>query len=496
MRFANIEGSTGYSGAADTAGQMAPATLQHTGETMLALIRYFGDRPLAGIGSADRVHFALPWVGQLHYSVGHVWAITRLVCFMLFLACCMAVKHQRMELRLLLAGAMAYLILTLVLAVAAISLWKGFPGLHAHYSPIATGAGARDRWYFLAYITLGVALFMELQRILHKTIGSAATALGALLVLALALVAASWAAPGASYLLAWPMIGALLAYGMLQVPRVAALPHALRIAILVAGMAPAVLLFAPLLQQVCTLFTPERSGVLMLALSAMLGLGTTLMAALRRRFVAPLLLIVCTGAVMTAERTRQYEADLARPNRMTYLNDAYSWKAWWVLPAEPLDAWARPFFAGARYGPRELREVPGMTRAEQWVARAPGHKVAYPDIAVLKDDDDGATRRIVFTLRSRNKAPTILLRVEGADTLASRLDGKAITDRRARRWAMSLHGTGATEHRFELDLSSDSIARVYIQERIPGLPDSAGGARPAHTPLTAMTVSSDMLVFR
>jgi hypothetical protein len=495
MRFANIEGSTGSTGGADLPGRVAHGTLQHAGETMLALTRHFGNLPLAHIGSPDEVHFELPLVGQVQYTVEHVWSLTRLVCFMFLLACCMAVKHMDMELRMLVAGALSFLMLALALAATAISLWKGLPGLHAGYNPIATGAGARDRWYFLAYVTLGIALFIELQRILHKTIGTPATTLGALLVLVLALVAGSWAVPGATYLLAWPMITTLLAYGLLQIPRVAALPNALRIAILVAGMAPAILLFAPLLQQVSTLFTAERSALLMVALSAMLGLGTTLFAAMRRRFVAPLMLMVCVGAVLTAGRTRQHDAEMATPNRMTYLNDAYSWKAWWVMPAEPLDSWSRPFFAGAN-GPREMREIHGMTRMEQWVARAPRHKITYPDIVVLKDDNDGARRRIMFTLRSRNKAPTIALRVEGADTLESRLDGKVLTNQSASAWSLNLHGTGASEHKFELDLSPGSIARVYIEERIPGLPDGTGGARPAHTPLTEMTVSSDMLVFR
>ncbi|MES2015304.1 MAG: M28 family peptidase [Pseudomonadota bacterium] len=496
MRFANIEGSTGYRASFDVAAQVAPATLQHAGETMLALTRHFGNRPLADIASADQVYFTLPLVGQVHYTVKHVWALTRLVCLMFLLACCLAVKHMDMTGRALLTGAMAFLLLAFALALAALSLWKGLPGLHAGYNPIASGAGARDHWYVLAYVTLGVALFIELQRLLHKAIGSPATTLGALLVLVAALVAASWAAPGASYLLAWPLIATLLAYGLLHAPAVAALPHALRVALLVAGMTPAVLLVAPLLQQVATLFTAERSALLMLLLAAMLGMGSTLLAATRRRFVAPLLLLACVGAVVTAQGTRQYDADMARPNRMTYLNDATSWKAWWVMPAEPLDAWSRPFFAEAKLGPRELREVVGMTRAEQWVARAPARKVAYPDIVVLKDDTGGGRRQVVFTLRSQNDAPTIDVRVEGADTLAARLDGKLLTERLARTWKLSLHGTGSAIHTVELDLSPDTIARVYVEERIPGLPGGLGGARPAHTPLTEMTVSSDMLVFR
>ena len=496
MRFSNIEGSIGYSARADVAGRVAQGTMQHMGETMLALTRHFGNLPLAHIASPDEVHFELPFVGQVQYTVDHVWTLTRLVCFMFFLACCLAFKHMEMEPRMLVAGAMSFLLLALALAVTAISVWKGFPGLHQGYHPISLGAGARDRWYFLAYVTLGTALFIELQRIVHKTIGTPATTLGALLVLVLALVAGSWFAPGASYLLAWPMISTLLAWGLLQVPRVAALPQALRVAILLMGMAPAVLLFAPLLQQISTLFTAQRSAMLMLALSAMLGLGTTLFAATRRRFVAPLLLVACAASLTAAAGTVDADAELARPNRMTYLNDAYSWKAWWVLPAESLDAWAKPFFVSAHHGPRELREVYGATREEQWVARAPNNKIAYPDIVVLKDDDDGTRRKIMFTLRSKNKAPTIELRVEGADTLGSRMDGKILTDKTASVWSMSLHGTGTDGHKFELDLAPGSIARIYIKERIPGLPDRIGGERPSHTPLTEMTVSSDMLVFR
>jgi hypothetical protein len=470
MRFANIEGSSGYNGAFDAPGRVAQGTLQHAGDTMLALTRHFGNLPLAGIASTDRVHFALPLVGQVQYTTDTVWAVTRLVCFMLFLACCIAVRHMDMQLRMLGAGAMAFVLLALALAITAIALWNGFPSLHQGYNPLASGAGARDRWYFLAYVTLGIALFIELQRLLHKTIGTPATTLGVMLVLVLVLVLASWAMPGASYLLAWPMISTLLAYGLLQVPYVAALPNAVRMGILVAGMAPAVVLFAPLLQLVSTLFTPERSAMLMLVLSAMLGLGTTLLGSIRRRFVAPLLMLVCAGALITAGHTRQYDTDMAGANRMSYVNDASSWKAWWVMSGGP--------------------------QHRQWMARAPREIVALPEIVVLKDDDNGTRRTISFTLRSQNNAPAIALRVEGAATLAARLDGAALGGNSAMRWSMNLYGPGASAHTMELELASGSSAQVYIEERIPGLPDSGAPARPGHLPLPGMTVASDMLVFR
>jgi hypothetical protein len=235
--------------------------------------------------------------------------------------------------------------------------------------------------------------------------------------------------------------------------------------------------------------------MLMLVLSAMLGLGTTLLGSIRRRFVAPLLMLACAGALITAAHTRQYDADLAAPTRMSYVNDAHSWKAWWVMPAAPRGAGGRPFVA-ATGGARELPNIYGTPRHLQWVAPAPREKIALPDIVVLKDDDNGTRRKISFTLRSQNKAPAIALRVEGAATLAARLDGSALGGNSAMRWSMNLYGAGGSAHTMELELASGSSARVYIEERIPGLPDNAGGARPDHMALTGMTVASDMLVFR
>lgn len=495
LRFANIEGSTGYSGGLDLPGRLAHGTLQHAGDTMLALVRHFGAVPLADVASADRVHFDLPVVGQVHYSTAHVWAITRLASFIFVVVCCAAVKQSGMELRMLGAGSLVFLVIAGGMATAAVTLWQNIPGLREAYNPMAGGAGARDVWYLLAYLSLGIALFIEAQRRLHKAIGLPATVLGALFLLLLLLATASYFLPGATYLLAWPLMGALLAYGALFVPSVAALPRAARLAILAAGMAPAVILFAPLIRQMVTLFTPQRSALLMLTLAAMLGLGGALLAAVRRRFIAPILLAVCAGALHTASNTVQYDAPTARANRMTYLKDTYSWKAWWLMPAEPLDDWSRPFFADTS-GPREVREVFGMGQEEIWVAPAPRSKVEFPEVVALKDEEVDGRRKIAFSMRSKNNAPTVTVRVEDAYTLEARLDGKVLTDKRAKQWSMTLHGMGGREHLVELDLSRGSIARVYINERIPGLPAEAGAPRPGHTPLTGMTIASDMLVFR
>ncbi|UUZ51200.1 hypothetical protein LP420_17760 [Massilia sp. B-10] len=57
LRFANIEGRPGDRRALDAPARVDPATLQHTGDTMLALVRHFGNRPLSYIADTDDIHF-------------------------------------------------------------------------------------------------------------------------------------------------------------------------------------------------------------------------------------------------------------------------------------------------------------------------------------------------------------------------------------------------------------------------------------------------------
>ena len=449
---------------------LSDSAIQQTGDTMLALTRHFGDMPLARIAAPDHIHFDLPLVGQVHYSTEHVWPLTRLVCLMVAIACCIAVKRSGVPAGTLVKGAMAFSAMAVLLTLVATMLWSGV----AQFS----GSAVRDAWVLLAFIALALAVFIECQRLLRKVIGAAAVMLGALLVMMVLLLAASWLLPGASYLLAWPMTGALLAYAAVQAPPVAAGPSSLRLAILAVGSVPAIVLFAPLLHQMNTLFTFQRSLLLVLTLALVLGLISAPLAALRRRFVAPLLLFVCATSMAVADRaTSEPQASVAAP--VTYLKDATSWKSWWLLPARP-NALGKDMHHG-------LDDGLGMSVSAHLVAQAPPSNVHFPELRALRDDVHGGKRKVVFTVRSKNNAPTIEVRVRGTPTLRATLDDAVLTTRPANAWSATLHGTAGQLHRFELELVAGNTARIFVQERQPGLPT---GAR------SGVTIASDMLVFR
>ncbi|HEX8614093.1 MAG TPA: M28 family peptidase [Telluria sp.] len=235
---------------------------------------------------------------------------------------------------------------------------------------------------------------------------------GALAGMLALLIVISAARPGASYLLAWPLLGMLLGAGALHLPQAAALSRQARGAILAAGTLPAIVLLVPLAASRPPPASQPAAGI-------------------------------------------------------TYLADATTWKSYWLDDA-------------------------GVRAPTQ----APRTGIAFPHVRMLKDDDSPARRRVAFVLASKNAAPTIELRVEGARVLAARLNGRALATRRAGGWTLTLHGMGERRLPIDLELEGGSSVRVSIQESIPGLPADAVPARRIDARRNGRTLATDMLVLR
>jgi hypothetical protein len=331
-------------------------------------------------------------------------------------------------------------------------------------------------------------------------VGHAAAALGPLLVMVILSLLASWKLPGASYMLAWPLMGTLLAYGALYAPFANRLPGYRRALILFAGAAPGVVLIGPLVRHVFAACSPERLNLPMATLALLLGMSTILLTA-QRRFIVRGLAAACVACFAVASSAAPYGAEpIPQPNRMVYLKDATTWKSYWMMPAGPLDGWSRNFFPNA---PRPQVQVDafGYGSPKMWLAPAPRTKIGFPDIVVLKDDDDGARRRVEFTLQAKPSVPFIDVTLSGADALRASVNGRVLTGERTSRWSLSVYGMGSQRLDFRFDLEADKMARVFVHERIPGLPpndmpDRPAGMLPPMTPMTASTILSDTLLFR
>jgi hypothetical protein len=490
LQFAAVEGRLGRF---DTPALLDRATLQHEGDTMLDLVRKSAARPLPrDQRGQDQLYFTLPLLGIVHYPVGMAWAVTRLTCLLLAGVCCVAIGRSRVDPSDIVKGAFGYA-LTAGLPLGALYL----DGLHGNFARLV-GASEDGQRYVELVAALMVALFILLQRGLCQRIGVMACSLGALAWLAATLVFASWVAPGTSYLIAWPVIAAALALGALHAQPVRALPQPARLAVLLAGLAPAVLLMVPAMRDAFSMLTPFRMVLPLWLLAILFGLFVPLFAVAGRRFAVRAFALAGLGLFALPGAASTPPPDPPRPNPLVYYKDMPTWSEWWLARQPVLDGWSRGLFRGQQK-PRRLVDVLGWDSDDVWYARASRTALEFP-YALQLVNDSAPQRHIEFDLTSKNRAPNIELHLFGGKPSRALVNGRELShDDQIRNWSMSLYGMEDQTLHFRFDLVGDPLLAIRVDERIPGVPVQAlDRPLPQDTfiPMTGQTVATDTLWFR
>lgn len=492
LHFATVGGTRGER--LDTTARLDRSSLQHEGDAMLAMAREFSRLPASRTGGAEQVYFSVPGIGVIHYPASLTWTFTRLACLLLAGACLLAFQRARLDGTRLVKATFGFSLIAVALPLLPYYLWLYVPSIHAMYTP---GAGEFGQRYLLAVAVLGLAVFILLQRRLQRAVGAAAAGLGALLFLGVLLVAASWLAPAAAYVLVWPLFAGAAAFALLHSRRVARLPQAARLAILLCGLLPALFIFVPLVRDIYAVTTPHRMNLPFGALAMLLGFAAIVLAAIARRFAVRLLAAGGLGLLTLSSSAGQADAP-PEPNPLIYYKDMPTWRAWWLAPQDLAVAPARRLFPNLEQ-PRRLVDVFGWDSEDLWYAPAGrDDSLAFPRALLLRNDrDDG--RVVEFQLESKNRAPEVQLWIVNAKPKRTRVNGLLLTDTVSRSWSMSLYGLEDTPMLFTFEMAGDPTFVVRVEERIPGLPAQVqppGARGDGYIPMTGMTVSADTLVFR
>ncbi len=479
----------------DTPQRLDPAMLAHSGATMLGLARHFGNEPLARGVQYAHSYFALPLVGSVQHSAYLSWGLALLSCVLLVRGYGRALARADATVAPLVQG---FFGIALILLAARMGLWER----RDHVIALTQAASHEAA---LVFAIMCGCLFVGALYLLRWLAGGVAVFLGAMAWIALVLAGVLLVAPEVAYVLAWPLAAALGAFTALQHAR-GALP---RLAIVAAGCAPAAVLFVPALHDAWTALAPQGLYVPSLVIAIlMLCFASMLLLVPVGRVAGPALALVFAGcAILPApaggagagpipqERARM------EPNRLVYFKDMNSWRAYWLLPPQPLDGWSRSLFPDLA-APAIHVDVFGWHSPRQWHAIAPREdRIAFPEAVVLKNpalawtNARQTTRQVEFTLRSKNRAPHIELWAAGTKPLRSTVNGRVLTSVEGG-WSMSLYGMEDQLLRFTLDAKAEDLLAIMVEERMPGLPEHLlpPGA-PARMPGTGMTISSDVLRF-
>jgi hypothetical protein len=475
----------------DAVERLDPALLAHLGDTMLRLARHFGEQTLARGSYGPHAWFSLPLLGSFQHSAILCWGLAALSCLMLARGYRRATSETDTTVAPLVQG---FFGVALILLAARMLLWE-------RRHELAALAQSQETAPSMVFLVSVACLFVGALYLLRRLVGATSVFLGAMSWLALALLLVlSWA-PEAAWLLAWPLAAALAAYTALEAPR----PFLQRVLILAAGLLPAPLLILPALRDTWTQLGPQGLYVLAVLIAAallcfaslflLLPLGRVVGLGVAAAFAA------CVALPGQASGPAPQERPPVEPNRLVYFKDMNSWRSYWLLPPEPLDAWSKQLFPNLDK-PSIYVDVFGWHSPRQWFAIAPREDgIAFPEAYMLRNPRlappslNPPLRRVEFTLRSKNRAPHIQMWVAGTKPRRSTLNGRVLTSSESA-WSLSLYGMDDQLLRFTLDAPNDDPLAVMIEERMPGLPEHLlpPGA-PPRMPGTGMTVSADVLRF-
>jgi hypothetical protein len=481
LNTAYIDGSFTYHSPLDRPSTMDKASLQHHGDSALAVARELGRADLAPLtkpSSHDLTYF--PFAGSLvRYPSGLVWPLAVLA---LLAVAVLAFLARRRGLtswpRTAVAVGLA-LVPLICAAVAAQLLWLLLTTIRPGYRVLLDPT--RPFWFRLALVALSAAILLGWYALARRRVGPVPLAIGALGLLAVLGLVLAGSLPGAAYLLTLPaLVGAVAGIAAVLVRQALA-----RVAILAAGSAVAVLIWAPTI----ALFLPAlglQTGAAAASFAVALGLSLVPVLELlwrpsdksRQRFLgsapaalAASLALTLIGIGLGVDR---WDANHPRPAHLMYVLDKDTGGAQWVS----VDASATWTSRYVRDREKLGDAFPVLPAGELAVGPAQAADLPAPEVAVLADSTSGGERTLRLRFTSRRPVRFIAFygevgnhRVERA-TVEGR-DAPVYIDK-ANRFGVQFHGPPAAGIEATLVVTGTGPLKLRIIDGSDGLDNLPG----------------------
>ena len=499
LNFAFVGGLEHHHTPGDVPAALDRGSLQHHGDAALRLARRFASMDLGALQAQDAVYFSLPVLNVVpHYPA--IWAVPLAVVAALLFVVAVVRARRRREASIagIIVAAVIYAVFT---GGAGYFGWR-FGRLAAafHERWLPPGDVLKSEPYAAAMVALIMAVWLALYVLLRKVLAARSIALGAAFVLLVVASASSWFAAGSSYVVLWPLAGAVLAVIALSgrrdaPPDVPPGPGRMFAALLLA--APAMLIVWPLVDSFLDAMrlAPE-GGAAMAALTALgagaLSIPIEFIVERRRWWPAGVAAIAAVAFLSVAVSETRYSDLHPRPVNLIYALDADARKADWAARADWPDEWLGQFVgASPRQGrPAALVQpwssaggVPGFLHGDAPVADLPA-----PQAVLLRTVPTEGGRYVTFRVTPGIEGHALSVWVNGVPALDVSVDGRPVADAFARRaaddtaWTLDYFNAPASGTAIAMTLKGSQPLTVAVAERAHGLPDLPGWI---HTPRPA-----------
>ncbi|MGH7582567.1 MAG: M20/M25/M40 family metallo-hydrolase [Gemmatimonadales bacterium] len=484
--FAVVNGYTHYHTPIDDVASLDRRVVQQMGNYALGLVRELDRSTPATWRTHDAVYFDVPILGLVHYL--GAWALPLAFAALLgvLVVAAVAMRRGRATWRGAASGVAATLLAVLVPTLVALALWRLIWWTHPGYHEILQHDPYNSQWYLAAFAALTVAIVVRIQHRFSRFTTPLDRTIAAMLVWALlGVVAAIWL-PGATWLLFWPLLAAIvMAAVWLRRDRT---PSPL-VAVLAL---PALVLWLPLIVALETGLTAQMLPfcVALLALVLVLLDPIIALAPSLRPLLAAGAAITAALLIAVAESQSAFTVDRKQPDSLVYLDDTGSGRAWWVSFDRRPDAWTRRAL-GTSPARREF-DVQRLAPPGRPLLAATATPGTYPSpVRVFTIDSEPDGHRVHLVVARSGEGEELGVYLASDDTVTDMtINGRALPNGRSDRYTSEYHSAehgmvlryfGIPDDGVDLRFTvhGGTMPAIRLSAMWQGLPALASGPLPA-----------------
>lgn len=507
LNFAYIDGLTHYHSQLDTVANVDAGSLQHQGSYALSLARHFGNVNLGDAREGNAVYFNALGSLLVHYPAGLALPLALGVLVLFAAVIVLGFRRKQLTLRGMVKSSVLFLV-SLVAAPAVVTgAWWLIRTVHRGYGSIPQGDTYNRDFYVLGFVALTIAVTSVFLVVFGRKTSVPNLLAGALLWWTILMVLSSLLMPGASYLLTWPLLFALVGLGYTFIAGEEQPNSAKRLIVFSLCAAPGLLLIIPLLNFTFMAMPLALSGALVVLLVLLLAL---LIPHLRyitgqKRWALPVG-AAALGVVffVVAGLGSGFDKNRRQSNHVLYGFNADTQQAVWASADAQPDEWTAQFFA-TRAERGALADYFPLSRRPYLKAQAPAATFAAPDVKVLEDVTENGVRRLRLRVTSPREASMLSVQAEqNSEVLNASVNGKRVTSLNAtaapagaNRWGFYYFALPKDGIELTLETKTSQPLTLKVVDETYGLPNLTGvslKSRPDHMMPAPMPFSDSTLV--
>jgi hypothetical protein len=495
LNFAFIEGVAYYHTRADSVANLDEGSLQHQGAYALALARHFGGSNLNDLEGGDAVYFDLLGTTLVNYPSGWAVVLGALALALSAAVTLLGFRRGRLTLGGVVAGCSAFILSMVCAPLLVTAVWLLIRTLQTSLGRSIQDDFYHSHLYVAGFTALTVAVATLIYAAFGKRANAESLAVGSLWCWLPLLAFACLKAPGASYLLTWPLLFPLAALALVfYAGWKDGGGDAKTLLVLTVCVVPGLILLVPMIYQTSVALGLNAVGVSVALAVLLLSLLVPQLSRVNAsgRWALPASAALCGLALITiAALAPVIDGRHPQADSVFYALNADTGKAVWATADEATDEWTAQFLPeGAETG--SLSEYIASTYDGFIKHQAPALPLEPAKVELLGDDTEDGLRRLRLKISSARPGVTIASR-PGSDArvLSASVNGKrsasgdAGAPRQARGpWSLQYWAPPPEGIELTLEVEPSRPLELMVVEQSYGLPQEAAAAfkpRPEHT---------------